>query len=544
MATTAPSALWGVYGLIAPHLKSEEISGIVGDAKHGSGYHLSPQDLRARGLGKSDYSLQAPADKRGKDDQAAGIDIKLNDAEMKLVTQRLRAACEANDARVECVREFIGCLDRVSVCGYNRYATGSGSRSRVGWVASGFSDTSHRWHIHISCFRDTVNDRNAMAGLAELICGLPAGALGWKADGSGGAKPKYLEAYIVDPLKVSTTLLANAPVGHDDLERKPGFRIYTGVRIIDGRWLETEAGYRYSLAHLVLESEFKARPPAEAAPAPKPPVPVVVEPKPAPAPNPPSEGPTFLKVAYVNPPGEGNWQGVIPTQKYWYLVEARKQKDGSEDCYVYRFPRGAEGAQVTTEVAPMHLDSGAKVHPTGWGVSESGVLWVTWNGEGLGNDVVTLNFAGGQRITKAQTQEMHMFTEGNAQIAFDVDNDMASVRVITKGYDTHYLRTKQDILDNKDRVLGTVKIPRKANRIVQGFTLVKVGKVWELRVLVGLKSAKSAYGIERWNAETGKHIATVKLPDELGREPEGIDGDLVGFKTENRSGIDVYRYTV
>lgn len=548
MATTAPSVLWGMYALIDEHFQSEKKGGIVGDSKHGSGYHVSPEDLKRWGK-TSDYSIQCPADKRGEDDQAAAIDITFGStAEMWRAHGRLMAACRVNDPRVGPVREIIGTTDGIRVSGFNRVATGSGSRSKVGEVKSGFGDDTHLWHEHISFLRDTVNDRNAIAGVAEVICGLKPGTLGWSADGSKEpVKPTYLPAYIVDPLKVSTTLLANAPAGHDDIERKPGFRIYTGVKI-EGKWLVTEAGYRYHTDFLVLESEFKARPATPKPEAPKPPVPVV-KPEPAkPAPE-KSDGPTFLKVAYVNPPGEGNHQGAIPTEKYWYLAEARKQKDGSEDTYVYRFPRGAEGAQVLTELDPFVLNAspGNKVHPTGWGVSESGVLWFTWNGEGLGNDVVTANFAAGKSVTKEQCQEMHMFTEGNAQIAFDRDNDMASVRIITgsgtKGTDTHLLRSKQDILDNKDRVLGTVKIPRKATRIVQGFTLVKVGEVWELRVLTGLKSAKSPFTIERWNAETGKHIADVALPD-LGREPEGIDGDIVGFKVQNRSGLDMFRYTV
>ena len=75
MATTvAPHALYGIYALIAPYYKTDKIGGVVGDARHGSGYHLSRDALKARGLG-GDYSIQCPADKRGPGNTASAIDI-------------------------------------------------------------------------------------------------------------------------------------------------------------------------------------------------------------------------------------------------------------------------------------------------------------------------------------------------------------------------------------------------------------------------------------------------------------------------------------
>lgn len=186
MATTvAPNALYGIYKLIDPHYKTNKVGGVVGDAAHGSGYHLSRDALKARGL-TGDYSIQCPADKRGPGNAAAAIDITFGDlAELVTCHKRLRAACTPNakgdyDPRIECVREHIGTLDGKKVSGYNRVATGSGSRSRVGWVASGFSDSSHLWHEHVSVLRDYVDDTNAMKGLAEVIAGVKPGTFGWK----------------------------------------------------------------------------------------------------------------------------------------------------------------------------------------------------------------------------------------------------------------------------------------------------------------------------------------------------------------------------
>ena len=203
MATLVPRALSRVYDHIGPYLNSDRRGGI---ANAGSpGYHTSREDLLKQGRG-SDYSIQAPADKRGNAKNAAGIDITLSDAEMKTVTNRLRKACTPDadgnyDPRIECVREFIGTTDGRNVQGYNRYASGSGSRSTTGWKASGFSDKSHLWHVHISCFRDRVEDDNEMLGLSEVIAGLPAGALGWSASGKPVAPidppPPKLPTYTV-----------------------------------------------------------------------------------------------------------------------------------------------------------------------------------------------------------------------------------------------------------------------------------------------------------------------------------------------------------
>lgn len=183
MATLVPLALSRVYDQIGPYLTSERKGGI---ANAGSpGYHTSREDLIKQGR-SGDYSIQAPADKRGNAKNAAGIDITLSDAEMKTVSSRLRKACTPvageYDPRIECVREFIGTVDGKNVSGYNRYASGSGSRSTTGWKASGYGDSSHLWHVHVSLFRDRVEDANEMTGLAEVVAGLPRGALGWKGD--------------------------------------------------------------------------------------------------------------------------------------------------------------------------------------------------------------------------------------------------------------------------------------------------------------------------------------------------------------------------
>ncbi len=224
MATSvAPAALHDIYRLIKPHLPSREISGIINDGNN-SGYHPSRNVLIAKGR-SNDYSLQAPADLRGDANLASAIDIKFNDAEMRLVSSRLRAACTPDaegdyDPRIECIREFIGTVNGHDVCGYNRFRTGR----PVGWYPSGYSDASHLWHVHISIFRDRPGDTVAMIGLAEVIAGLSAGALGWVPQGNmvapsapvawDGASFPGITAFVLGQSHPAVTLLGERLVAH------------------------------------------------------------------------------------------------------------------------------------------------------------------------------------------------------------------------------------------------------------------------------------------------------------------------------------------
>jgi len=191
MATQAPPNLFRMYALVDPHLSSMRVGGIVGDTRHvaGGGYHISREDLRSHGQG-SDYSIQAPADQRGNASYAAAIDISLGPKQMVTVSKRLRAAMEGTDydPRIEPLREFIGTVDNRNVCGYNRYRTNSTSR-RTGWYPSGYSESSHLWHVHLSFFREYCNDWNSILGVAEVVCGLKPGELGWKDPSDPAVKP-------------------------------------------------------------------------------------------------------------------------------------------------------------------------------------------------------------------------------------------------------------------------------------------------------------------------------------------------------------------
>lgn len=316
MTTKAPPALFAIYHLLDPYLKTLQIGGIVGDTAHvaGGGYHISREDLKNHGQG-SDYSIQCPADGRGASNYAAAVDLTLSAAEMKLVTGRLRAACTPDkagdyDARIEPLREIIGCLDGTHVCGYNRVATGSGTRSHVGWVASGFSDTSHRWHVHLSFLRDYCNDPNSVRGVAEVVAGLKTGAMGW-ADPSPAAAP---------------TSPATGP----------------------------------------------AAPTPAPAPAPTPAAPTA-------PPTPPQE-PSMpnAPALTLDAPGSGNWQGAVTNRATgeWFIAEAQKiAGHDREDTVFHRFDKAGK----YLDSMRCQAAEGYGIHPTSFGVSSSNVLWFTWN---------------------------------------------------------------------------------------------------------------------------------------------------------------------
>jgi hypothetical protein len=254
MATTvAPDALYDIYELIDPYFDTMKVGGVVGDAKHGSGYHLSRARLLERGLTR-DYSIQCPADKRGPSNAACGIDITFGRlSELVTVHRRLKVACENKDPRIAPVRETIGTLDGKNVSGYNRVATGTGSRSRVGWHPDDWSNDSHLWHEHVSVLRDYCDDRNMMRGLAEVIAGVPRGKFGWKGDvDKTDSKPDVTPTYLGPYWTTRETLAVHPTKG--DIPRPRGFAVTTGKTISNSDpkapVLITEAGYRYRLADL------------------------------------------------------------------------------------------------------------------------------------------------------------------------------------------------------------------------------------------------------------------------------------------------------
>lgn len=159
--TTAPQAIRDVFTRVQASVPSAVLSGIVGDAAHSFGYHLSRQDLIARGE-PNDYSLVLPLDRLGPDDTASALDISLSPDLMKTVTGRLLAAARAGDPALSAVREFCGTTDGVNTHWYDLPTRSEGL---------GVWDDSHLWHVHLSFYRAHCTDYAAINGVIHVITG-------------------------------------------------------------------------------------------------------------------------------------------------------------------------------------------------------------------------------------------------------------------------------------------------------------------------------------------------------------------------------------
>lgn len=155
----APQAIYSLWADVQKAIPSAVLSGIVGDAAHSFGYHLSRQELPA-----SDYSVQLTLDKRGASDCASALDISLSPSLMQTCTRRLLTAAKAGDPRLKGLREFCGTLNGADTYPWDLSTnTSEGVNS---W------DNSHLWHIHLSFFRAYADDYTTLAPIAQVLAGI------------------------------------------------------------------------------------------------------------------------------------------------------------------------------------------------------------------------------------------------------------------------------------------------------------------------------------------------------------------------------------
>lgn len=260
-------------------------------------------------------------------------------------------------------------------------------------------------------------------------------------------------------------------------------------------------------------------------PAPKPPTPVPPKPKP---PTPVG----YKKIISLDAPGGGNWQGAAQNVKTgeWFVAHSKARSDGKEDVILYHFNRLGKYKDRMTLPRCSHV--------YGMGVSDTNVIWLTWN-DSSGNDVVTFQYKANKTIAKKNTSRMHVFSDRSVNISFHSSRDWAALRQgdYPSGYETYRLYRKSDILSGNDKKWGKdVKIRMSSSRVVQGFS---VGDKC-LYVLIGL-APRSSFRIEKWSFKTGKKLAEMKLPSNIGlsevniksgkkTEPEGMDASYFFIK--------------
>lgn len=242
-----------------------------------------------------------------------------------------------------------------------------------------------------------------------------------------------------------------------------------------------------------------------------------------------SSSPAWRLVAELDAPGSGAWQGAAVNKRTgeWFLAHS----DGDGDTHVYRF--GA-AAGVRKPYRDRMTCRGAG-HVYGFGVSDSSVLWLTWN-DRTGNDVVTISYRPGQAVTKASATRMHVFTENDAQVSFSPTRAGLVVAEFLPGRYRFTKRLKADVLANRDRRQGrTITRPKPSSTWLQGFSVA--GDF--LYLAYGKTAARS--WLEKWSFETALKVGELDvssagfLPGErataaASRELEGLDARAFGVK--------------
>jgi hypothetical protein len=122
--------------------------GIVGDTRHVTGYHLGRDRIYSdTGQGDADYSVKHPRDKAGLTNGAASIDLGKLDGTFAGLQEFSRWLVSTSEAGGD-IREIIYSPDG------DRVQRWSGIDGDI-HTGTGNGDLSHRWHTHISYFRDS-----------------------------------------------------------------------------------------------------------------------------------------------------------------------------------------------------------------------------------------------------------------------------------------------------------------------------------------------------------------------------------------------------
>lgn len=153
--------MWWLWQQMLALEPSSQLGGIYANK---AGYHNARANLPSY-----DYSVcDNPPDKGGPSDKAAAIDWTFPNAQggnystiSKYTKRLINSGKDQNDPRLNGWREVYGQADDDSyVEGYD---------FRYGYDVT--SDSSHLWHIHLSCNRDQVTNQKNMEALVSVLKG-------------------------------------------------------------------------------------------------------------------------------------------------------------------------------------------------------------------------------------------------------------------------------------------------------------------------------------------------------------------------------------
>ncbi len=127
-----------------------------------AGYHNLRRNLPMPGMTR-DYSITAPVDKLGPDNKSAGHDWTFPEAQsgnfrrITLYTRRIQSAFWARDPRLHGWREYLGCLDGVTIgFDFDTWQTRK-------------PDSTHKWHGHFSEHRAFVESWDNKVKMLEVL---------------------------------------------------------------------------------------------------------------------------------------------------------------------------------------------------------------------------------------------------------------------------------------------------------------------------------------------------------------------------------------
>ncbi len=148
--TVAPSKLSELQTFLKAKTGLKAVSiGIVGNAKHKSGYHLGRDRIfKHGGQGEDDYSVKTDRDVAGLSDAASAMDIGSFKG-FRRMSKFIVSEARANAPDTRDIREIIYSPDGKKVLRWDR------QRGFASKPKEGEADDSHLSHTHVSWYRDS-----------------------------------------------------------------------------------------------------------------------------------------------------------------------------------------------------------------------------------------------------------------------------------------------------------------------------------------------------------------------------------------------------
>jgi hypothetical protein len=155
--SVAPATLLALQAFLKPLTELPAVSlGIVGNAKHKSGYHLGRDRIFGpHGQGEKDYSVKTSRDDDGLSKAASAMDIGAF-KRLRQMSKFIVAEARANAPDTRDIREIIYSPDGKKVLRWDRERGVASKPKQEG-------DDSHLIHTHVSWYRDSADrDKTAL----------------------------------------------------------------------------------------------------------------------------------------------------------------------------------------------------------------------------------------------------------------------------------------------------------------------------------------------------------------------------------------------